>query len=738
LIDHGGYDAALPYISHLAWSSSGPWIAAYEEALTKLGRREELTAFWRGQAALPGATSQEKRSLAFKLLDAGRKDWALPIFLDLARTAKPDHQDVSDLLFLWGSNPGPEALAWLEQRARGSTAGEDRAAWWKHMLAAGAADRVAVMAADSLPEPGQGGPLLDTYLRALIQLGDNRSFAAAVTREVGALDDPGRARSLARLARESGVTVAAETAYSALLALAPEDLETRHWLGMYAFTRANYSAAESHLQTLLQVAEGSYEDNFYYADLLWRKGDRRAARAYYGRALRAIERMPAPPPQARAAYAQSLARCGFIEKALAEFRTLVAAWPDNDDVRADFAAILLENSRYGEARQVLSARAGSNAGRLFELRAQLLTATARRPEAFHLLEEFTSTHPDQPRPLGALALLDAGAGRHRQARTLLERAASLEPENEDFERAIRDLDREQASRVQTEAMRRSIQGAQSEDLVRVIEEQKLGAFRLHLGADQDLASVRSVRSATGVVAPFEGVLRRGEASLQYEWEDGTRLEGTLYGSDAGPGAGAALVHPDARGSSALRIDLRRPFWEFAESLAGGGTRDQVELRKETVFTPRISARWAAAINRYSLRHVSDAAASVAGQGAVTFRVAARPNVSLEYTFDGEYRLSTATRSDAGGIEFHPLPLASREVHSLSIGAAGQLSRALQGNAAAGFAIDRFGGRAPFASLNLKYLGRGSMGAAIELDRRLYFLDTARTVTTIGGRLTFHF
>ena len=98
-------------------------------------------------------------------------------------------------------------LAWLEQRARGST-GEERAAWWKHMLALGAAERVAVMGAEGVPEPGQGGSLLETYLRAQAQLGDNRSFAAALIREIGAVDDPERARSLARLARESGVAAA--------------------------------------------------------------------------------------------------------------------------------------------------------------------------------------------------------------------------------------------------------------------------------------------------------------------------------------------------------------------------------------------------------------------------------------------------------------------------------------------------------------------------------------------------
>jgi hypothetical protein len=85
-----------------------------------------------------------------------------------------------------------------------------------------------------------------------------------------------------------------------------------------------------------------------------------------------------------------------------------------------------------------------------------------------------------------------------------------------------------------------------------------------------------------------------------------------------------------------------------------------------------------------------------------------------------------------------LPLVSREVHAVSIGGAGKLTRWMEANGAAGFAIDRFGGHAPFLTLNLKYRGRSRFGAELDFDRRLYFLDTARTVNTLGGRLTFRF
>jgi cellulose synthase operon protein C len=738
LIEHGGYEVSLPYISQFASGLAGPWVAAYEDALQKLGRTSELSHFWKKRAALPGTPVEEKRSLAFKLLEAGRKDWALAIFLDLARTARPDAAEISDLLFLWGPKPGPEAAAWLEQRARESS-GEDLAGWWNHLLTVGAAARVAALAPASLPLPGQGGVLLEAYLRALIQLGDKQSFTIALARELPALRDPDRAHELARLARESGFEAPAEAAYSRVLALAPQDTEALHWLASYAFFRAHYSAAERHWRVLLSTTEGAYDDNFYFAELLWRKQDHSAARIYYGRALLAIERMPAAPPEAKVKHAQSLARCGFVARSLEEFRSLLAARPDNPDLRADFAATLLDNGRYTEARRVLGSATGSGASRLVELRAQLLAATAHKKEALDLLEDFTDTHPGGTAALTGLALLDESVQRNRQAQSLLQRAAALEPENEDVQRALEDLDRDEAPQANTEFIHRTIQGAQTEDLLRIVGEEVIGsALRLHFDVDQDVVSIKSVQSPSGVVAPYAGVLRRGEASIQYETESGLRVEGDLYASDAGPGAGAAVVRPDTEGASTIRLDLNRPYWEFPESLAGGGTRSRLEVTRDMVLSPRISASLTAALNRYSLHQVSDAAASAAAQGRVTFRLLSRPQLSLEYNFDGEYKLAVATRITPDGSDFHPLPLVNREVHSLGMAVAGQPLHNLQATAAAGYAIDRFGGQAPFVTLKLDYRGLGRFGAGADFDRRLYFLNTRQTVTTVGGHLTFRF
>ncbi len=449
--------------------------------------------------------------------------------------------------------------------------------------------------------------------------------------------------------------------------------------------------------------------------------------------------MPSPQPEALAQKAQALARCGFLEESLGEFRSLLAASPANQDLRADFVAILLENSRYTEARDVLSKSAGPEGSRLVALRAQLLAVTARKRQALDLLEDFAAVHPESAQVFAGLALLDQSMDLNRRAQSRFAQAAGLEPDNEDYRNSLQETERNEAPNIETEFLRRTVQGEEGEDLVRIVGEQVLGhALKLHFAADQDAASIVGIRSTSGAIAPFRGVARRGEATLQYETENGLRIEGSLYASDAGPGVGAAVVRPDAQGSSAIQVELGRPYWEFMQSLAEGGARDRLEIHREFAGGPRISGSLALALNRYNLKGVSNAASSATAQGRLTFGILRNPRLSFEYNLDSEYKLSVASLVDAGGNPFQPLPLVSREVHSLGMAVAAEPIRHLQANVSGGYAIDRLGGRAPFITLSLNYRDKGRFAGGLDFDRRLYFLNTARVETIVGGHLSFRF
>ena len=666
LLENGGQAEALPYIRQIAAAGLPNWIAAYEDVLHKLDRPTELLDFWRNRLASGALSPDERRGIGFKLVEAGRPELARPVFADLARSAAPDHGDVAELLFLWGPKPDPDALDWLEDRARHAT-GAERTAWLGRLLDAGAPNRVAAIAAAHLPVAGLGGELLEVYVRALAELHDVDALAGAVAAEVGATADRDRVRKLAGLVRDVGGMAAAEPAYARLLALDPTDREALHWLAVAAYSHARYSVAEHHLSALLTSSEGGYDDNFYYAEMLWRSGARSQARAYYGRALRLIERMASPPPEARTAHAQALFRSGSLERAIREYRTLVAAAPRNGDLRADFGAMLLEARLYDEAGDVLSGGVDSGGTRMALLRVQLLSATARRSGALELIESLSEANPDSASVVAALGLTEQSVGRSRRAKGLFERAVRMDPENEDLQEARANLDEERAGQFRTGFESRRIQGTQSENLVRILAESPLSqAFRLQFAIEQDRASIRSVRYTDGHVGPFEGAPRRGEAALEWESNGGTRVKGILLAGNSATGGGLLVTSPDSNGVTAVQLDFNQAYWDYTESLAQGGVRDRVELRRETTLSPRVSVRMAAAANRYSLPDAPRAAESAVASGAINVRLARQPLIAFEYSFDGEYRLSARTSTGPDGIGFQPLPLVSREVHTAGV------------------------------------------------------------------------
>src|SRR5262249_43506930 len=152
----------------------------------------------------------------------------------------------------------------------------------------------------------------------------------------------------------------------------------------------------------------------------------------------------------------------------------------------------------------------------------------------------------------------------------------------------------------------------------------------HFGFDQDNASIESVRRSDGTIAPYRGALRREQASVQYETQNGIRWEAGMFATGAHIGVGGAVTKPDPRGNSTIRVEIGRAYWDFAESLANGGTRDRIELSREVTAGPRVSVNADTSWNRYNLREVSNAAESVAAQGRVNVLLLSHPRLDFEY------------------------------------------------------------------------------------------------------------
>jgi Tfp pilus assembly protein PilF len=741
LIDYEGRTKAIPFMRELAIAGLPDWVAAYEEAIQKSGRTSELLDFWRQQLAEGAISAEDKRGIAYKLLDEGKPDWARSIFGELARDAAPNSPDVSEWIFLWGPKPGREALDWLEGRARGAR-NADRAAWLMQLMDAGAADRVvAIVSADPAVNSGDRA-VFELYVRALGEQNHTSALAALIAKEAAGMADREPTRRLAALAREAGGMAVAQTAYERLAELAPGDPEALHWLGTFAWGRARYAKAEPLLRTLLTSFEGTYEDSYDFAEILWREGKRSQARIYYGRALRLIERLPSPPVEARAVRARALFRCGYSQQGLNEYRALIAAEPRNGDLRADYASLLLEAAKYDEADDVLSESVDSARNRVALTRAQLLSDTGRLPDAIGLVQSLIEQASGTPGALAALGELEQSAGRNRFAQDLVSRAAAMDPGNEDMADALSAMEKARGSQLSGDAEFRQIQGAQTENIVRLTGQGVISrALRVLFSSEQDYVTIRNLQLANGSQANFNGIERRGEAALEWESENGMRIKGSFFSgsSDGSPvGGGLTMVRPDARGSTSVVLEKGRPDWDFGESLAQGGVRDRVEIRRDSTINARTSVQAGVAVNRYDLPSDPRAAESVSANASANVLLLRSPRIALNYSLDAEYIVGAKVDGLPDGASFRPLPLASREVHAGGVQTEKQLARGLHARAEAGIAMDRLGGRAPFFTGGVTYDRFRHFGARADFDRRMYKYDSSQTVTSLKAGLFWIF
>ncbi|MBM3791831.1 MAG: hypothetical protein FJW35_15970 [Acidobacteria bacterium] len=353
LFDLSALDAALPFVRRFAETQGGDWVPAYEDTLRRLNRRTELIASWEARARRPDIPENEKRDIAYRALEAGQKQLAESIFMELARTRGPDSPDVLDLLFLWGPRPGADACEWMAERAAAAGPAE-RARWMHHLINAGAAQRAVLLGRDSLPQPGADGPLLEAYLEALVAARDTAALEGLLRREIPATVRKTSLQSLARAALSANLVPGARSAYERILALGEHDAESLRQLGAFAFFESNYSGAKHHLSRYFAAGAGDCESHYYFGEILRRERKPVEAELHYLRALELLERRPGGDAFLRALQAKLLMRLGRRAESLAEIDALVRDNPQDEELRADLAGLLLDEGLAAEAQKLLS------------------------------------------------------------------------------------------------------------------------------------------------------------------------------------------------------------------------------------------------------------------------------------------------------------------------------------------------------------------------------------------------
>jgi hypothetical protein len=353
LMDLGATQAAEPHLRDLAAREGGAWQFAYDEALAARGDRAGRMEWWRSRGLRTDLAAAERRASAFKLIELRDKPGAEQVLQALAEQRPADAAALAQLLHLWGPRPPRPALDWLEGRARAAS-GPEQAAWLQHLTDLGGATRTRAIL-NPPPEPGEAA-LFDAWVNALRATRDRDGLQHAIERGVAATRDPRRLDVFARVALAESLPRAAERAFEALVAIDPDAVDARRWLGLLALARNDAVAAREHLEFYVAAGGRDPEALLRQGELLERDQRPDAARRVFALGLQASEGADRRTVAARRTHAFLLAHAGRTGDAQRDLEGLVAEQPTDAHLKADYAAWLLKEGLHADAKRMLDLR----------------------------------------------------------------------------------------------------------------------------------------------------------------------------------------------------------------------------------------------------------------------------------------------------------------------------------------------------------------------------------------------
>jgi thioredoxin-like negative regulator of GroEL len=351
MLELKGHRQALPHLKQLAYSRGGDWVFPYQETLMKLGRNKEVIKFWRMRIRQSGLPVEEKRQLAFQLLESGSKADALVVFRELAQTAPAESADVEQLRFLWGPRPGIEVRRWLMNRAKASK-GKERAGWMKHLIETGGVKEALRLAA--MVPPGEATDQQFTvHLLAVSELLDDKDFTAEALKALQSENNVKRLLRYGALAQDREQLDVAQTAYKKILQVQPDKEQALRKLGGIAFQQNRFQEAQYYLGRLLNKNKNDWFANYYYAEADVSQGKTTTAIPYYQQSLENIDKSPSPTLRMELARAHCLHRLGKYQEALSVYDRLFKKRPDDKEIRANIISSLIEVGELEKAQQLI-------------------------------------------------------------------------------------------------------------------------------------------------------------------------------------------------------------------------------------------------------------------------------------------------------------------------------------------------------------------------------------------------
>lgn len=357
------------------------------------------------------------------------------------------------------------------------------------------------------------------------------------------------------------------------------------------------------------------------------------------------------------------------------------------------------------------------------------------------LARLADTDPANVELIVALAQAEERLGRWQQAVSLYDRALVLDPDESATIGAKARLLAEHGNHVRLEPSFRDTRNADRQWVMRVIARARLNdTVTAGATAERRHMTITQLRRPDGTARDFAGWRSIGELWLSRDWTDGAQSTFAVLGNERRPGLRLAhrIGRPDEQ--TTLVAALSEPTMDYAEAIADHGSRHRAGAAHGRNLRPGLRLETAGFWNRYGLDDDLDVATTASANLGLRWAVVpGAPLVTIGYTADAEYLIERDERTSALGDAYSPLPVSSREVHSIDVTFEDRLTDYLAWRADAGYGYDRLNEHGFNTGAGLIYAPLADLEAGLSLRRTFASgRGQSNAVTIMAGHLHWRY
>jgi len=351
--------------------------------------------------------------------------------------------------------------------------------------------------------------------------------------------------------------------------------------------------------------------------------------------------------------------------------------------------------------------------RLELTKAKLSTKKSEEAKAWQQYRKLIKQHPNNYQVLVDYTLFLYQIEQPTLAYQTLKKLENLYPENESIKLLKEDLFRNNRSFASLDYNYEAQEDSTHQHKLEAIGELKLDQFDLganykYNNFDSDL--LRNPKTGNLEKASVEETIR--ELYLRYNHKDGHQNKFSTYFSDSDSGISNESSIWNIKGYNKLTLEYQKPNWDYLEGIVGNATRDSIAFTNKYRITPRFTSLITLGLNRYGVDEDTNVAKSrtltanlsysFSQYSAIVKMLGNNSYSSISYNIDGEYKSDLEERLSSSNEIYNPLPVSTREIHTLTLSVGKDVSEDLAIDAYVGYSKNRFDDAAPSYGTKLTY------------------------------------